>query len=239
MAGSKWRSNVNQPISSPSQQKACKAEIFGLLPLTILHSYQQCITLKFIMSSTFLEDTMKKTYNTILVGVFIALAACSSNQLNEKTEVSECQENLPFAQVAITQALKTDSTTDSQTERLLWAYDEETKTLSFMHDNLCNTCGDDWEYSLILTKQDEKNGYSLVSFLKDTSKDSAKCWYCIYDLKTSAVIEEEQSINLTFSKKRDSFDDEKGEKEIWSGKIELAQRTGQIFISDNQKCLIR
>ena len=181
---------------------------------------------------------MKKTYNTILVGVFIALAACSSNQLNEKTEVSECQENLPFAQVAITQALKTDSATDSQTERLLWAYDESTKTLSFMHDNLCNTCGKDWEYSLSLTK-DEK-GYSLVSLAKDTSKDSAKCWYCFYDLKTSVIIEEEQFINLTFIKKMESFDDDnKGEKKIWSGKIELAQKAGQIFISDNMKCIIK
>ena len=180
---------------------------------------------------------MNKICNVMLCIALLSLVACGSNQLNEKTEVSKCRENLSFAQHAITQALETDSTTDSQTERLLWAYDESTKTLSFMHNNLCNTCGKDWEYSLLLTK-DEK-GYSLVSLAKDTSKDSAKCWYCIYDLKTSAVIEEEQSINLTFSKKRDSFDDEKGEKEIWSGKIELAQRTGQIFISDNKKCIIK
>ncbi len=180
------------------------------------------------------EIAMKKICAIMLGIVMLNLAACGSSQLNEKTEVSKCREDLPFASVAIKQALQADDA-DVQTERLLWAYDKGTKTLSLMHDNLCNDCGPDWEYSLALTKDDK--GYSLVSLAKDTSKDGYKCGSCRYDLKTSAVIDEDASINLTFTKKTDGYGDNNGEKKIWSGKIDLATGSGEIVINNNLQCM--
>ena len=180
---------------------------------------------------------MNRTLKSILSGCVLILSACSESQLNGSTEVSKCGENFDFLKAAETKARSSVYDDDNSVERLLWSYDKETKILSFMHDNLCTPCGDDWEVSLILTKDEDT--YSLTSLAEDTSRiTSYKCGSCRYDLKTTAEIEEQDAINLVFTKQTKSFDDKNGKTQIWSGKIDLTEESGEIVIKTGVECLL-
>ena len=178
---------------------------------------------------------MRKFLGAISIQFLLLLTSCGASQLNGQTEVSKCREDFTFTPAVITQAL-TNEGADAATERLLWAYDKNSKTLSFMHDNLCHPCGEDWELSLILTKDENSKKYSLMSLAKDTSRATANCGNCRYDLKTSATITEDQTIDLAFSKKVVGYGDDKKDELIWSGKLDFAQGSGEIAIKNTYTC---